>query len=528
MCGISFFAGKNHEQLCKKYGPRINPRGPDETKTLVREKYSMHFSRLHIVGSNENSMQPFSSEMKESTVDTMCNGEIYNFKDVLSLTSDKTHPEYYYYRLEMSDCEVIHQAYVSNHQSVVPSKLDGVFAYISVSDNILHAARDPIGVRPLFIGYRDGVLGLASEVKVLEALWPNVKPFPPGHKLSISLNDLDNMTWTPYSSPWTTVPLSYSKGRKAAQQEIVNRLTLSVKKRLMSDRPIAALLSGGLDSSLICGLLSKLTKEKLHTFSIGLKGSPDLEYAQKVANHLNTHHHSVEVEAKDFVSAVPEVIKLLETCDVTTIRASVPMYLLCKYISEKTDFKVIFSGEGSDEVSQGYLYFHRRPSVHEADRESRRLIQDLHYFDVLRADRCTAGQGLELRVPFLDRSFVEYYLSLPSEWRCVNDKKIEKFLLREAFSVCESGLIPDEVLWRKKDGFSDGVTAMKAKPWFETLGVWPSEFDDKIETPSTLPNTPEALYYYTLFRQMYPGLDHLHPYTWMAKWGDGVISGRKI
>lgn len=521
MCGILLFAGKNHEKLCRDNGLSLRPRGPDEQKLLVRDKYSMYFTRLRIVGSSIQSMQPFSTDYTTLS-DTMCNGEIYNFKQLLPQTYSPQHPEFKSYRLDMCDCEVIHQAQVV--QKDITHQLDGVFAYISVTDNVLKAARDPIGVRPLFIGYKDGTLGLASEVKALKPLWPNVHPFPPGHQVTIDLTKrLTDQEWRPYCTPWTTVPMVRDTSKEHSHREIVARLESSVKKRLMSDRPIAALLSGGLDSSLICGLLSKLTDKPLHTFSIGLKGSPDLKHAQSVAHHLKTVHTVVEVQESDFAEAVPKVIQLLETCDVTTIRASVPMYLLCKYIAEKTDFKVIFSGEGSDEISQGYLYFHRRPSIHEADKESRRLIQDLHYFDVLRADRCTAGQGLELRVPFLDKAFVSYYMSLPSEWRAVGEEKTEKFLLRESFDKQYPDLIPKEVLWRKKDGFSDGVTSEADKPWFEKL-----EVKEDIVLPTTLPDTPEAKYYYQFFRKMYSRLDHLHPYTWKARWGDGVISGRKV
>lgn len=527
MCGILLFAGKNHEVHCRENGLSLLPRGPDKQKLLVREKYSMYFTRLRIVGNDAHSMQPFSTEIErcddETISDTICNGEIYNFKSLLRVTQSPHHPEFEHYRESMCDCEVIHQAHVSQVDNIA-DKLDGVFAYINVTDNVLEAARDPIGVRPLFIGYKDGTLGLSSEVKALKPLWPNVYPFPPGHRVNINLETfLSIQTWKPYCTPWLSIPIKLDITRRQAHVQIVDNLKQSVKKRLMSDRPIAALLSGGLDSSLICGLLSTLTDKPLHTFSIGLKGSPDLKHAQDVANHLKTIHTVVEVQESDFKEAVPKVIHLLETCDVTTIRASVPMYLLCKHIAEKTDFKVIFSGEGSDEISQGYLYFHRRPSIQEADKDSRRLIQDLHYFDVLRADRCTAGQGLELRVPFLDKKFVSYYMSLPDAWRAVGEEKTEKFLLREAFDKEMPKLIPKEVLWRKKDGFSDGVTAMEDKPWFEKL-----ECKDDVTLPDSLPDTPEARYYYKIFHELYPGLDHLHPYTWKAQWGDGVISGRKV
>jgi len=252
----------------------------------------------------------------------------------------------------------------------------------------------------------------------------------------------------------------------------------AVKKRLMAERRIGSFLSGGLDSSLVTALLVQCLNEvgceyKIQTFSIGMEGSPDLKAARIVANYLGTEHHEVQFTPEEGIAALCEVISSLESFETIIIRGSVAQYLLSKYIKENTDTTVVFSGEGSDEVCQGYIYFHKAPTAADADAESRRSLRDLYLYDNLRIDRTTAAHGLEVRVPYLDKFFTSYYLSIPPEKRQPQDG-IEKHLLRSAFA--NTGLLPDEILWRPKEGFSDGVSS-KTKSWFKLLQ---EHFEDKV------------------------------------------------
>uniref|UniRef100_A0A3B5KUZ7 Asparagine synthetase n=1 Tax=Xiphophorus couchianus TaxID=32473 RepID=A0A3B5KUZ7_9TELE len=282
----------------------------------------------------------------------------------------------------------------------------------------------------------------------------------------------------------------------------------------------------GLDSSLVAAMLLKLSKEEklpysIQTFSIGSEDSPDVMAAEKVAAHIGSEHHKVEFTAEEGVKALEEVIFHLETYDITTVRASVGMYLISKYIREKTDSVVIFSGEGSDELTQGYLYFHKAPSAKAGAEDSVRLLKELYLFDVLRADRTTAAHGLELRVPFLDHRFTSYYLSLPEEMRTPKDG-VEKHLLRDSFKGLD--LIPDEILWRRKEAFSDGMTSEK-KSWYTYLQehldsvVNDSQMEKAEQTfPHNTPKTKEAYYYRQVFEKFFPGRAQWLSHYWMPRW----------
>ena len=308
----------------------------------------------------------------------------------------------------------------------------------------------------------------------------------------------------------------------------------AVKKRMMSERPIGCLLSGGLDSSLITALVSKYYKEApLKTFSIGLEGSEDLKYARKVADYLGTEHHELVVSEKDMLNFIETDIVQIESYDTTTVRASVPMLMLCKYIREKTDVIVIYSGEGSDEASGSYLYFHNAPSPAEFQNECVRLIEDLNRFDVLRCDKSTAGAGLEARVPFLDKAFLEHYMSVPAEMKVPKDG-MEKWFLRKAFE--DEKMLPSEVLWRTKDGMSDGCSS-KTKPWYSIIQdyvdtvISDEEFEaSKSKYKHNPPKIKESLYYRKIFDKHYPGQAHLTPYYWLPKWSGDVSdpSGRIV
>jgi len=307
---------------------------------------------------------------------------------------------------------------------------------------------------------------------------------------------------------------------EASMHQTRELLCAAVEKRVRNtERPIGCFLSGGLDSSLIAALVCKYSKQPVHTFSIGMAGSIDVEYARKVARHLHTVHHEVIVTEKEMIEAIPEVIKQIETYDTTTVRASTPMFLLSRYVATQTDIKVIFSGEGSDELSGSYAYFKNAPSPNEFLNEMNRLTQDLQYFDVLRCDKSTAGNGLEVRVPFLDKDFVSYYLNISPEFKWFYYYGCEKFLLRKAFT----DLLPHDVLWRTKEAFSDGVSS-KTKSWYQII-------QDHVST-LTLPNTvylinppqlDETRWYRMLFETYYPECAHILPYYWLPKWCGNVV-----
>ena len=294
----------------------------------------------------------------------------------------------------------------------------------------------------------------------------------------------------------------------------------------MAEREIGCLLSGGLDSSLITSLVSKYNQDKqLNTFSIGMPGSIDLEYAQTVANFLNTKHHQIEISEKEFLSAIETVIYNIESYDTTTVRASVGNYLVSKYISENTDCKVIFNGDGSDEVCCGYVYLKNAPSMKELQSESERLIKEIHYFDVLRSDRSISSNGLEARTPFLDKEFVTYYLSIPADLKKFDgEKRLEKHLLRKAFD--HQSFLPYEVLWRRKCAFSDGVSSQK-RSWHRIIQNFVDQlisdqefFREKDSFKHCVPQLKESYYYRKIFESFFGGHEKLVPHFWMPKWSN--------
>ena len=319
------------------------------------------------------------------------------------------------------------------------------------------------------------MLGICSEAKGLTDLTHEVKPFPPGHLQTFDITSEGQATLAETKRFLKIGGSDFNSLNPPVHPTDIHAnlrhlLKEAVKKRLMADRRIGCLLSGGLDSSLVTALLVECFSEvgckyKVQTFSIGMEDSPDVQAARVMAKFLGTEHHEVKFTPEEGIAAVREVIMSLESFDITTIRASVGMYLVSKYIKEKTDTTVIFSGEGSDELCQGYIYFHKAPTALDGDEESRRLLHDLYLYDNLRADRTTAAHGLEVRVPFLDKFFTSYFLSIAPEKRQPQDG-VEKHLLRSAFA--DTGLLPDEILWRPKEAFSDGVSS-KNKSWYRLL-----------------------------------------------------------
>ena len=496
----------------------LHARGPEGSRTQMIEGYgTLGFTRLAINGLNEYAMQPMQQEDRT----WICNGEIYNWRELAIEHDLRTDTG--------SDCEVLGGLYEKFCHSGISlatyfQALDGVFAMVLVDEGRqqIIVARDPYGVRPLYKGVCRTTLRpvFASEIKALLPLCDQIEPFPPGHYQVLRMMG-DEPPRAYHTIPWIKQPY-YEKNEVNAARAVRFALEKAVDKRVTnSDRPIACLLSGGLDSSLIAALVSRSLKElgkgSLQTFSIGMKGSSDLAHARMVAEHIGSRHTEVVVTAEELFAAIPEVIRAIESYDTTTVRASVPNYLLAKRIRETTDCKVIFNGDGSDEVWGSYLYFYAAPSGAAYEDECRRLLTDIHMFDVLRSDRSISSNGLEPRTPYLDREFVATALSMPTEFRCPRmGGACEKWLMRQAFN---DGTLPAKVLWRRKEAFSDGVSGDRA--WY----VLAKEMAEGVLGSGWFLNhsdskTAEQAYYKKCYMETF-GSTTLHtnvPYFWMPRW----------
>jgi asparagine synthase (glutamine-hydrolysing) len=490
MCGILALFGEEVE--VSSY--LLTHRGPDDYRTRTLGKCRMDFYRLAINDLTEAGMQPF---VKENTM-LVCNGEIYNHK-IFRHGEEKG----------MSDCEVLIP--IINDFGIMKTMdvINGDFAFVWTDGKQIIAARDPVGVRPLFYTrYAKNSIAFASEAKALLSFGSQIHVFPPGHIYDSYVND-----FICYHS-------GYWKINKYVNidlhQELRNTLEQAVHERLATtEREVGFLLSGGLDSSLIASIAAR-KMGRINTFSIGLVGSPDLKAARKVAKYLKTNHTEVTFTTDEGISHMRDVIRSLESYDTTTVRASTPMWLLCKYIKENTGCRYIFSGEGSDEILGGYLYFHNAPDVVAFASENMRRLRLIHQFDGLRADRCAGAHGLDLIVPFLDKKFIDICMRVNQ-----NEKinSIEKYMLRKAFE----GYLPDEVLWRQKDGMSDAV----GTGWVGSLKEFAEEqIDDttfrEIRDKAWGHNTPltkEEALYRKIFWDMYGrDNDHLISEIWRPKW----------
>lgn len=486
---------------------QLSKRGPDTSNTIIKSSGLYVFHRLAINDTSANGDQPMISE--KGTV-LLCNGEIYNHVELRE--------KHNLICQSSSDCEVILRLYEKIGFVETVRQLYGVFAIILVDGNKSYFARDRIGVRPLYFGLTvENYLAVASVPNVLLHYCRGVEHFPPG---MIAEHDLSKpeLIFNYLQKDKIDFPLT-----RITNGPVVLRQTLTdaVKMRLMSDRPMGCLLSGGLDSSLVASLLVKfLGGQNVRTYSIGMDGSTDLHYARKVAQYLGTKHCEVVFTPEEGFNVIPEVIEALASYDITTVRASVGMYLLAKYIATHTDDKVIFSGEGSDELFEGYLYFHNSPSPESGEKESLRLIQNLHIYDVLRADRCISSNGLEPRVPFLDRNVVDASLALPANEKCPR-KGFEKYILRTAFE----GYLPDEILWRRKEAFSDGVSSVK-KSWYQYIQeMVETKISDEMFNPSF--PSKEAMYYKLIFDRYFPNYKLHIPY-WMPMWSNSKDPSARV
>jgi asparagine synthase (glutamine-hydrolysing) len=527
-------------------------RGPENsTMKQINDNTLFGFHRLAINGLDDDSNQPICID----GIYLICNGEIYNYKSIYTLLNitPKTN----------SDCESIIHMYKKYGIEYTLQNLDGVFAFAlhDSNTNETFIARDPFGVRPLYCGRDtdDQLVVFSSLLKQVTDLCKTCENFKAGTYLRLSItpgtksaggseSGLDTINFSSGQIPYTSFNYNHkmitntfsmnSNDYNSYYENIYSTLLESVKKRVITmERNMACLLSGGLDSSLISALVSKFVpKGQLQTYSIGMAGGSDLTYARAVSEHICSNHTEIILTEQEFFDAIRDVIYHIESYDTTTVRASVGNYLVAKYISEHSDAKVIFNGDGSDELTGGYMYFHNCPSDVEFDHECKRLLTNLQYYDVLRSDRCISCHGLEPRTPFLDRTFVHEYLSIPISIRNHNNGgKMEKHLLRKSVEVMDPTLLPHSVLWRTKEAFSDGVSSQE-NSWYEIIqsnldSVYSEE--ELLEKSSQYvvnpPTTKEQLYYREIFESYYKGRGTVIPAFWMPKYSIAMdSSARKL
>ena len=480
----------------------LRHRGPDWSGVYHNENAILVHERLAIVGT-ENGAQPLYNAKKNHIL--AVNGEIYNHKTLAKELSTE------YAFQTGSDCEVILPLYEEHGVDFV-DKLQGMFAFClyNETDNSYIIARDHIGIIPLYTGRdAEGNFYVASEMKALMPMCKTVEEFPPGHILDSRVGEVQKYfkrNWTKYSA---------IKDNTTSKVKLREALEESVKSHLMTDVPYGVLLSGGLDSSLISAITQKFAARriedndlaeawwpKVHSFACGLEGSPDLLAAQTVADSIGTIHHSVIFTEQEGIDALKEVIYHLETYDVTTIRASTPMYLMARKI-KAMGIKMVLSGEGADEIFGGYLYFHKAPNAQEFHEELNRKLDKLHMFDCLRANKSMSAWGIEARVPFLDKNFMDVAMRINPEDKMCGNGKMEKAILRSSFE----GYLPKEILWRQKEQFSDGV----GYSWIDGLKAHvESQVTDQqlasaeFKFPVNTPDTKEAYFYRCIFEEHFP------------------------
>ncbi len=500
MCSIMGFCGSDADyEVFKKCLERTASRGPDDSRIVDTGSGLLGFNRLAIMGLSPEGMQPF--ELDGSYC--VCNGEIYGFKK----QRDELVKLGYSFK-SGSDCEILLPLYFEYGVGMF-EKLDAEFAliiYDGKSGEYI-AARDPIGIRPLYYGYLpSGEIAFASEPKCLVGLCGHILPFPPGHYYKggkfFRYRDI------------AKVDKVCGDDLETVCTKIREKLIAGVEKRLVSDAKVGFLLSGGLDSSLVCAIAAKKSDKPIRTFAIGMdKDAIDLKYAKQAAKYIGSEHTEVFMTKEQVIASLEEVIKILGTFDITTVRASMGMYLLCKWIHENTDIRVILTGEISDELF-GYKYTDFAPSAGAFQEEAVKRIRELHMYDVLRADRCISANSLEARVPFGDLDFVSYVMSVDPRKK-LNTYGKGKYLLRHAF---EGDYLPDEILWREKAAFSDAV----GHSMVDDLKEYAEKFytDEEFETLKSkythaAPFTKESLLYREIFEKYYPGQAEMIVDFWM-------------
>lgn len=501
MCSIMGYIGSRLSDDDFKLGfERTVSRGPDMSRIIKLNNGLLGFHRLAIMGLTDKGMQPFT--YKNNML--VCNGEIYGFRPI----KDELMQKGYAFESD-SDCEILLPLY-ELYGTEMFKMLDAEFAliiYDGKSQEFI-AARDPIGIRPLYYGYDgDGGILFASEPKNIVGLADKIMPFPPGHYYKdgefYCYNDI------------TAVDGVCHDDLETVCRNIHDKLVAGIEKRLDADTPVGFLLSGGLDSSLVCAVSAKLLKKPIKTYAIGMsEDAIDLKYAKQVADYIGSEHKEIYMTPEDVISSLDDVIHLLGTFDITTIRASMGMYLICKAIHEQTDVRVLLTGEISDELF-GYKYTDFAPDAAAFQAESQKRVRELHMYDVLRADRCISVNSLEARVPFGDLDFVKYVMSVDPEIK-LNKYGKGKYLLRHAFE--EGNYLPHEILWREKAAFSDAVghSMVDYLKEYAEQQYTDKEFEEGCKKYShARPFTKESLLYREIFEKYYPGQADMVTDFWM-------------
>ena len=500
MCSIMGYCGcsLSEEDFCMGFDKTIS-RGPDMSRVVDLGDGIMGFHRLAIMGLTDEGMQPFSLNGKY----VVCNGEIYGFRPLKKELEEKG-----YRFLSDSDCEILLPLY-EQYGTEMFGMLDAEYAMIIYDGEAkeIIAARDPISIRPLYYGYTEkGEIVFASEAKNLTSSCKKIMPFPPGHYYK-------DGKFTCYCDIGEVKEVCHDDVETACKK-IKEKLIAGIKKRLDSDAPVGFLLSGGLDSSLVCSIAAKCSDKPIKTFAIGMSTDAiDLKYAKEVADYIGSEHTEVIITEKDVLDALPKVVELLGTYDITTIRASIGMYLVCKYIHENTDLRVLLTGEISDELF-GYKYTDFAPTPEAFQQEAQKRLRELHMYDVLRADRCISVNSLEARVPFGDLDFVKYVMSLDPAIK-VNTYGKGKYLLRHAF---EGDYLPYDILMREKAAFSDAVghSMVDDLKQYAEEKYTDSELEEKKQKYiHAQPFTKESLLYRELFEESYKGQAEMIKDFWM-------------
>jgi asparagine synthase (glutamine-hydrolysing) len=507
MCGIACaFDLKEKSEILRpqllEMSKKLRHRGPDWSGIYADSKAILAHERLAIVDP-ASGKQPLYNEDRSLVL--AANGEIYNHRELR-----KQLKQPYSFQTE-SDCEIILALYSEKGIDFLDD-MNGIFGFAlyDVEEESYFIARDHIGIIPLYMGWdQNGTFYVASELKALEGKCTKIELFPPGHYMSSKDGELKQ--W--YKRDWED--FEAVSDNETSIEELHNALEAAVHRQLMSDVPYGVLLSGGLDSSVTSAIAKKYAEMRvetddtqaawwpqLHSFSVGLEGSPDLAAAQKVADHIGTVHHEIKFTIQEGLDAIRDVIYKLETYDITTIRASTPMYLMARVI-KSMGVKMVLSGEGADELFGGYLYFHKAPNAKEFHEETVRKMNKLHMYDCLRANKSLAAWGIEGRVPFLDKEFIDVAMRLNPKDKMITKERMEKWVVRKAFE----NYLPESVAWRQKEQFSDGV----GYSWIDTLkqvvdeAVTDEQMDNAhFKFPIQTPTTKEEFYYRSIFAAHFP------------------------
>lgn len=526
---------------------QLKHRGPDHSSFEIYKNIVIGFHRLAIIDDRFTANQPFIIEEQQRTIMFICNGEIYNYKELIEM-----------YQLPLSiknDCQVIPEIYKQMQNlgrdrdffHVIKNDVIGEFAFTLFEFDHLKnlrkiiVARDEIGIRPMYYHpYTDASDSLlfTSELKGALHYKGTMQEFPPGHIHTYTVNQLGEVKVNDsnYSTVYATnqyfngdttyfnkvLPSPEEKPMSELLNMVQKSVVHSVERRLSADKPFAFLLSGGVDSSLVAALSAKMLGKPIRTFCCGMREGTDLEFARKVAAHIGSTHTEVFFTPEDGLNAIPDVIRTIESWDTTTVRASVGQYLVSKYIGTQTDCKVVMVGEGPDEVCSSYLFNWYAPNENALDKAAKDYVANIHYYDVKRADRCISRWGLEGRVPLLDPEFIMAYWTIPPDMRMPTYKNMEKWWLREAFA--QTDILPTDVLWRKKEAFSDGVSGEKS--WYQIIQEW---VEDKVteeemasaalQYPYCTPTTKEAFYYRKIFCNIFgEHRQKVIPGYWQPRW----------